>query len=753
MEVFILRILRNYRILTKYKKIIFLNLIFIISISNIIYTNFFFKPNHAKFLYELETNNSEFFKNNSDRKATFYNFVTEGELFLFDFNDFEPKKSNWFKNNSNQFEVFTYGEINKETEFENIFYLELKLKNGITVFQKFARNSVPRYGKRHSIELAEEVSEFRILIDPKIKSNEYFYYSRPFTTNYHFLETIYLILSSFILISFSILGFGFVFYFKINKGSFYRKIYLIPTAGILFFILFGIFNWFIQLEPVINEINPLKFFFILFLVYIYLSGIQLKICTRLNKSHLKLILIFIFISLIAISRSFISLDLPGVLFKDTISKTLEVGNRSDSRISYHVAQLITLKIPLNTPETDTNFLPYKFNSRGPFVGIISAIFIQLQNHILEIGQPQEIWRPFDSRGFSTYRITAIILAALSIFYIFSFLKKFVSDKLNFVIIFILCSSPFFIHELYFTWPKIISTSFVILSFELVLANSFLLSGIVLSLSYLFHPMSILSFPIFFFWIPIQLSNYNVKNILEYLKNLFKKNTILKFLEFSFGLVIIFLIWLYINNGKLAQSSFLNYFFESDGVPVNLMNWLKGRTNSTLNSFIPFFGVFFDKYNRSTNSIFDFSSDVVRVNFMYWCNFTAGIGLVNFFIFLRFLKIKNYIFTVFILLPTIFLLIYWGNSTSGILRESGHVIFLSLYIALGLSLKEQNIKTLNFILLILILRMIELVSYLILPVLMLDSITEIYQLNDYTFFAILTLSVFSLAYLETRNISN
>ena len=43
----------------------------------------------------------------------------------------------------------------------------------------------------------------------------------------------------------------------------------------------------------------------------------------------------------ALGRTLWSLGPPGELYGGTISRTLEVGDRSDSRISYHVVSLIT----------------------------------------------------------------------------------------------------------------------------------------------------------------------------------------------------------------------------------------------------------------------------------------------------------------------------------------------------------------------------------------------------------------------------
>ena len=102
---------------------------------------------------------------------------------------------------------------------------------------------------------------------------------------------------------------------------------------------------------------------------------------------------------LAVARSLWSLGPPGELYAGTIYRTLDVGHQPDSRISFHVVELIANgNSPFGTA-ADSYFFPYTFSDRGPLAGLASAPLILLSGETppAVIGTPP--WLPFDPQGF------------------------------------------------------------------------------------------------------------------------------------------------------------------------------------------------------------------------------------------------------------------------------------------------------------------------------------------------------------------
>ena len=84
----------------------------------------------------------------------------------------------------------------------------------------------------------------------------------------------------------------------------------------------------------------------------------------------------------AIGRALWSLGPEGELFAGTISRTLQVGDRSDSRIPFLIPQLIAHHHGPYSQIATEYFAPYNFSSRGPLPGLASApIVFQLSKLI------------------------------------------------------------------------------------------------------------------------------------------------------------------------------------------------------------------------------------------------------------------------------------------------------------------------------------------------------------------------------------
>ena len=108
----------------------------------------------------------------------------------------------------------------------------------------------------------------------------------------------------------------------------------------------------------------------------------------------------------AIARALWSLGPAGELYAGTISRTLEVGGRSDSRIPFMILQLVANGGP-PTAKPAPPFSPYNFSSRGPLAGLASTPVVLLTGGSRRRPAEQP-WRPFDPQGFMAFRLAMML---------------------------------------------------------------------------------------------------------------------------------------------------------------------------------------------------------------------------------------------------------------------------------------------------------------------------------------------------------
>src|SRR5438270_7450482 len=114
--------------------------------------------------------------------------------------------------------------------------------------------------------------------------------------------------------------------------------------------------------------------------------------------------------LLAAGRGLYSVDPVGDIYRGTISQTNDVS-RPDSRIPFHVVQLIANGIVPWTPQGEQNFRPYDFSSRGPLAGLAAAPAVLLAGSAPDLSPDFQPWEPFDRQGFMAYRLAMEALAA------------------------------------------------------------------------------------------------------------------------------------------------------------------------------------------------------------------------------------------------------------------------------------------------------------------------------------------------------
>lgn len=100
-----------------------------------------------------------------------------------------------------------------------------------------------------------------------------------------------------------------------------------------------------------------------------------------------------------------------------------------------------------------------------------------------------------------------------------------------------------------------------------------------------------------------------------------------------------------------------------------------------------------------SSIYGESPNIIKFFFQYWNTLPFGVGIVAFYSVVRLLNISRkqlpYAFAGVIVIPFLLFLIYWGSSSSGLLREGLHVWVLSLVVFMTLALKQVLQETNRF----------------------------------------------------------
>jgi hypothetical protein len=80
----------------------------------------------------------------------------------------------------------------------------------------------------------------------------------------------------------------------------------------------------------------------------------------------------------AVAKANLSYGPIGELYGGKVSRTLEVGGHSDSRISYHVVQMVANHLAPFAPVANAYFAPWSFTSRGPLAGILAGVRLSLR---------------------------------------------------------------------------------------------------------------------------------------------------------------------------------------------------------------------------------------------------------------------------------------------------------------------------------------------------------------------------------------
>jgi len=487
---------------------------------------------------------------------------------------------------------------------------------------------------------------------------------------------------------------------------------------------------------------------------------------RFETGEKEILWIVAIVSLIAIGKTILPHAPPGALYELTISRTLEVGDRPDSRIPYHAVQVILND--LKGVDREALYLPYAFSSRGPLLGMIAAPFVALVANSVPQQHPNQAFKVFDPYGFMAFRVIAISLAALVFLLVADCACFFGSKSAGVISASLLSLSPFVIHEHYFTWPKLVASSYVLMGLLLICYRKLFFSGLVLGLAYLFHPIGLVGSTVVGFWHSLRL--WQNKDG-YFLRDLFRQGTII-----FLGLGCVMALWFATFPDQLDTQITLE-FKQSKGFLHNWMSanirgavywdfphWVVHRADSFLNTVVPLYMPFVNRDHPAVNTIYaPLSSGIVNFYFQYWTTWPFAMGIVLYLTtligFVRTVADYRNEVIALVLLPAMIFWVFWGGASTGLMREGLHFTFLIFFVFLGLMLEKrpENFSLFRFIVLSSYGRFLialEIYGVLLLPTYYESGVKfSSLQLNDIVGLSLIFFGVIVLVNTSRRHLSN
>ena len=383
----------------------------------------------------------------------------------------------------------------------------------------------------------------------------------------------------------------------------------------------------------------------------------------------------------AVAKANVSFGPSGELFRDRVSRTLAVGNHSDSQISFHFVQVVAHHLSPYADQTKLYFAPWRFGSRGPLAGWVAAPLVLASGAKVPFDHPTHPWRPFDREGFAVYRIACIVLASLAAWVVFATVAVLASSHWARVALVMTALAPFFVHEMYFSWPKLIAGALVIAAFLAVYLGRPFAAGLVLAIAYLYHPLAALSAPFFGLWLIA--SRQDVR----------WPQRLVAPVWFAAGALVLVIPWqivgwLHPDDGA-NQGIFVQYFFFADSAHATWPTWWRSRWDNFAHTFVPGYLLTADRAHESLNSAYGPSDRWVQTSFLWWNTLPFALGLPGFVVaFVAIAQAARHAFAltcVVLFGPALFLVAYWGAASTGLMRQCGHALFFSVIVLTAWSL--------------------------------------------------------------------
>jgi hypothetical protein len=379
---------------------------------------------------------------------------------------------------------------------------------------------------------------------------------------------------------------------------------------------------------------------------------------------------------LAIARALWSLGPEGELYEGTISRTLEVGDRPDSRISFIVPQMVAHGGGPYGPIGSYSYSPYNFSSRGPLAGLGSTPIVLASGGHPPARHPEQPWAPFDWHGFMAYRIAMMAFACTAFLSLWELIRRLAGIPAAGFGLLLAATTPFLMHEVWFTWPKLFAASFVLLAAICVIERRPLFAGLLAGAGYLIHPVALLSLPalaLIALW-PLRGARWNRPRV--------RQAALL-----GAGVVAFMVVWRLANGSHYQQSEFLDYFTQAWPLShPTLGQLLEYRLESLGNTLVPLLLLATSSASPSINVFGGTSPPIVHFFFQYWDTLPFGVSIVFFPLLLlglwRAWRRWRWPVLATIVVPLVIFTFYWGASSTGMLREGLQAWVLTIFVVLA-----------------------------------------------------------------------
>jgi hypothetical protein len=414
----------------------------------------------------------------------------------------------------------------------------------------------------------------------------------------------------------------------------------------------------------------------------------------------------------AVGRVLWSQGPEGELYAGGISRTLEVGNRSDSRISFIIPQLVYTHQGPYSPLATSFYAPYNFSSRGPLAGLGASPIVLMSGARPPAALPEYPWQPFDGMGFQAYRLAMMTFASTAFLSLWDLVRRLGNERVARLALLLAVTTPFLVHEMWFTWPKLLDASFVLLSAICVIERKPFRAGLLLGVGYLMHPAAL-----------VMLSGVGLLALWSIRGANWRRPDIKAALLLAVGVGISLLAWRLVNGSHYTQNGFTEYLVQA-GVQAHpaIGHWLAYRADSVANTLVPMMLPLFSPRSVWINSIYGPSPFVIHFFFQYWDGVPFGVGILFFPLLVisiwRAFRRWTWPIVATIVTPFVAFTIYWGASQTGMLREGLHAWVLALIAVVALQQASTGFPWLRskVVRVILTLRTVELLAIALVPAL-------------------------------------
>ena len=129
-------------------------------------------------------------------------------------------------------------------------------------------------------------------------------------------------------------------------------------------------------------------------------------------------------------------------------------------------------------------------------GLASTPIVLLAGGHPPTAYPEAPWAPFDSRGFMAYRLAMMTFACTAFVSLWDLTRRLAGAGAARVALLLAATTPFLVHEVWFTWPKLLArVDGAAGRRSSVIGGRPLWAGLLAGLAYLMHPVALLSLPV------------------------------------------------------------------------------------------------------------------------------------------------------------------------------------------------------------------------------------------------------------------